>query len=126
GFVHAMKFEKPILMGHSMGAVTVMRVGAEYPDLPRAVIMLDPLLGRLPAGVSAPSRPAPPSGQPRAPGSVSMSGTPEELVAQNNYAFDDLVASCHKGNPKWDSVDCQYWALSKKQYHGPYDTAQSQ
>ncbi len=32
-FVRVMKFEKPILMGHSMGAATVMRVGAEYPDL---------------------------------------------------------------------------------------------
>ena len=31
-FVRVMKFEKPILMGHSMGAATVMRVGAE-PDL---------------------------------------------------------------------------------------------
>ena len=29
-FVHAMKFEKPILMGHSMGGATVMRVGGEY------------------------------------------------------------------------------------------------
>jgi pimeloyl-ACP methyl ester carboxylesterase len=50
GFVHAMKFEKPILMGHSMGAATVMRVGAQYPDLPRAVIMLDPFLGHWPPG----------------------------------------------------------------------------
>ena len=31
-FVRVMKFEKPILMRHSMGAATVMRVGAE-PDL---------------------------------------------------------------------------------------------
>ncbi|HXB75625.1 MAG TPA: alpha/beta fold hydrolase [Candidatus Acidoferrales bacterium] len=30
-FVHAMKFDKPILMGHSMGAATVMRIGAQYP-----------------------------------------------------------------------------------------------
>ena len=37
-----MKFEKPILMGHSMGAATVMRIGAQYPDLARAIIMLDP------------------------------------------------------------------------------------
>src|SRR3989337_1523036 len=44
-FVHAMNFEKPILMGHSMGAATVMRVGAEYPDLAEAIIMLDPGLG---------------------------------------------------------------------------------
>jgi len=129
GFVHAMKFEKPVLMGHSMGAATVMRIGAQYPDLPRAVIMLDPLLGPLPnGGVGAPGRPAtagPGHTAPgKTPGTVSMFGTPEELAAQNNYAFDDLVATCRRQSPKWDPVDCQYWALSKKQYHGPYSSAQ--
>jgi pimeloyl-ACP methyl ester carboxylesterase len=31
-----------------------------------------------------------------------------------------LVAKCRRESPKWDLVDCQYWALSKKQYHGAY------
>ncbi|MEO8368036.1 MAG: alpha/beta hydrolase [Candidatus Solibacter sp.] len=140
GFVRAMKLEKPILMGHSMGAATVMRVGAEYPDLARAVIMLDPGLGRGFGGRGDPGRGgaapgrgatvAPAPGAQRAPaaapGPLNMSGAPENLVAQNNYSFEDLVAKCRKDSPKWDSVDCQYWALSKKQYHGPYTAAQSQ
>ncbi len=107
-----------------------MRVGAEYPDPARAIIMLDPLLGRFPPG--GPARPgrsaqgpghAPPA---RAPGAVGMFGTPEELVAQNNYTFDGLVATRRTQSPKWDPVDCQYWALSKKQYHGPYSATQMQ
>ncbi len=149
-FVRAMKLDKPILMGHSMGAATVMRIGAEFPDLPKAVIMLDPGLGR-----GGPGRgPGPRAGQGRgsetnAPAAaprrtetqtaqrsgsqgtpstnsapdrlrVNMAGSPETLVAQNNYSFDDLVATCRRQNPKWDQVDCQYWALSKKQYHGAY------
>ncbi|WP_308368351.1 MULTISPECIES: alpha/beta hydrolase [unclassified Microbulbifer] len=129
-FVQAMNFEKPILMGHSMGAATVMRVGGEYPDLAKAIVMLDPWLGPWPprsrdsteredtkdetsdAGKSEPSQPDRLS--------VSMSGAPETLVAQNNYSFEDLVATCHHNTPKWDPVDCRYWALSKKQYHGAY------
>jgi N-formylmaleamate deformylase len=124
-FANAMNFKKPVLMGHSMGAVTVMRAGAEYQDLPRAVIMLDPLLGRLPnrgPGVPAPAGAPPANG----PITVSMSGTPEALVTQNNYTFDQLLAKCGKDNPMWDPADCQYWALSKKQYHGPYSSAQAQ
>lgn len=135
GFVHAMNFKKPILLGHSMGAATVMRVGAEYPHLPRAVIMLDPFLGRWPpAGQGFSGRHTPPlTARGTAPAGeaptkdipVSMFGSPEELVAQNNYSYDDLLAKCRRDNPKWDIVDCQYWALSKKQYHGPYSVAQS-
>jgi len=130
GFVQAMHFTKPILLGHSMGAATVMRVGAEYPDLPRAVIMFDPLLGSLPRnipGVSAASGAAPGrTSPPRAPGALTMFGTPEELVAQNNEPYAELVATCRKQNVKWDPVDCDYWALSKKQYHGAYSSAQMQ
>jgi pimeloyl-ACP methyl ester carboxylesterase len=127
-FVQAMNLTKPILMGHSMGAATVMRVGAEHPDVAKAIIMLDPMLGRFPGGRppgdSARNRPPAPA-QPRpstAPDrlSVNMVGTPETLVAQNNYRFEDLVATGRRQFPKWDSVDVYYWALSKKQYHGPY------
>jgi pimeloyl-ACP methyl ester carboxylesterase len=149
--VQALKLEKPILMGHSMGAATVMRVGAEYPELARAIIMLDPgLTGGGPGGRGgrggrgggpggAPStaagrggggRGGPPGGNGGAgtPGrfSLAMFGTPEALVAQNNHSYEDLVAVCHRDNPKWDMVDCAYWALSKKQYHGSYSNEQWQ
>jgi pimeloyl-ACP methyl ester carboxylesterase len=161
--VRALKLEKPILLGHSMGAATVMRVGAEYPDVPSAVIMFDPGLGgRGPGGPRGPTRrgastsapaamagtvaatgPAPgatapisgrrdaapagsqPAGSPRRI-SVAMFGSPETLLAQNNYSMDDLVAICRRQNPKWDLIDCEYWALSKKQYHGTYTTESRQ
>lgn len=146
GFVHAMKFKKPILMGHSMGAATVMRVGADNPDLATAIIMLDPFIGPGDPGGRGPEarsprhnrsetnaatqitkRGGPPKAQPRAGSatnrlSVNMFGSPETLVAQNNYSFENLVAKAHRENPKWDMVDCQYWALSKKQYHGAYSS----
>jgi pimeloyl-ACP methyl ester carboxylesterase len=44
-FVKAMGFEKPILMGHSMGGATVIRVGAEYPDPAKAIVVLDAGIG---------------------------------------------------------------------------------
>jgi pimeloyl-ACP methyl ester carboxylesterase len=150
-FVKVMKFEKPILMGHSMGGATVIRIGAEYLDVAKAIVVLDAGIGgggggrggaapaaRGPRGqgpatnaaASAGSRGAPPQNAQRgstsrpaaAPDrlSFSMSGSPETLVAQNNYSFEDLVAVGRRQNPKWDIVDVQYWALSKKQYHGAY------
>src|SRR3954469_3807070 len=95
-FVHGMKFEKPILMGHSMGAATVMRIGAQYPDLARAIIMLDPGLGqtggRGPA--AAPAAAAAGRGAQPAPGALVMVGSPEALVAQNNRSLEDLTAKC--------------------------------
>lgn len=138
-FVKVMTFERPILMGHSMGAATVMRVGAEHPELGRAVIMLDPSLRRriVTPATAAPNRnpqtqapqQAPPVTQPATPNnrlSVSMFGSPETLIAQNNYSFEDLVATGQRQSPLWSKMDIEYWALSKKQYHGPYTPEGSQ
>jgi pimeloyl-ACP methyl ester carboxylesterase len=127
GFIEKMKLVKPILMGHSMGAGTVMRVGADYPQLAKAIIMLDPGLRArtaLPAATPA-SAPQPnPATQAPASGSkeltVNIGGSPEVLVAQNNYSYADLYAIGRRQNPLWGDLDVQYWALSKRQYHGNY------
>jgi pimeloyl-ACP methyl ester carboxylesterase len=41
--LQALKIKHPILYGHSMGARTVSRLAAKYPDLPQAVILEDPV-----------------------------------------------------------------------------------
>ena len=43
GLIEVLKIDKPILIGHSMGGCTVAAVGADYPDLPAAIIMEDPV-----------------------------------------------------------------------------------
>jgi len=43
GLIKALKIEKPVLVGHSMGCSTVASLGAAYPDLPAAIILEDPV-----------------------------------------------------------------------------------
>jgi pimeloyl-ACP methyl ester carboxylesterase len=47
--------EHPVLVGHSMGGTVVLDVAARYPDLPRAVVMLDaaPIVGTSPSAAMA-------------------------------------------------------------------------
>ncbi|MEB2774671.1 alpha/beta hydrolase [Algoriphagus sp. D3-2-R+10] len=134
GFVKAMNLENPILVGHSMGAATVMRVGAEYTDLAKAIVMLDPFVSRPPGSGARPTNSPARSNQESNKQketeskkiSINMFGDPETLVKQNNYSFDELVELGKKQSPKWDLMDIQYWALSKKQYHGAYTAEQQQ
>jgi pimeloyl-ACP methyl ester carboxylesterase len=113
GLIKALKLDKPILMGHSMGSASVAHFAAKYPDVPRAVILEDPALVR-PATPPAAATPAP---------------TPEErratLLGRNNQSEADLVAGCMKSSPKWGQAECETWAPSKRRHH-PYtirDTA---
>ena len=43
GAIKALGIEKPIVMGHSMGAVTASYLCADYPELVRAAILEDPV-----------------------------------------------------------------------------------
>lgn len=116
--------EKPILMGHSMGGATVIRLGAEYPEFAKAIIVVDAGIAgpRSPRNADSGNPPAPPPPPPRSSGklSIGMRGSPVELVAQNNYGFDELVEKAHHDNPRWSIMDCEYWAVAIKRYHGPY------
>lgn len=42
GLVEALDIQHPVLVGHSMGAVTVAWAGATHPDLPRGLVLEDP------------------------------------------------------------------------------------
>jgi len=43
GVIQTLELDQPILYGHSMGARTVCRFAAKYPEIPRAVILEDPV-----------------------------------------------------------------------------------
>lgn len=121
GAAKSLGLVKPVLMGHSMGGATVIRLGAEYPDFARAIIVVDAGIGgprpqNKPKSVNPPSKPTvKPDTLP-----ISMSGSPEVMVKQNNYGFEALVAKAHWDNPRWSMMDCHYWAIAIKRYHGPY------
>lgn len=104
GLINALKLERPILMGHSMGSASVAHFAAKYPNVPRAVILEDPGL----------VRPTPP-----ATGAAQL--TPEQrranILARNNTSEEDLVAGCMKNSPKWGRSECEFWAPSKRRHH---------
>ncbi|MEZ5353073.1 MAG: alpha/beta hydrolase [Bryobacteraceae bacterium] len=106
GIIRELKLDKPIVMGHSMGAAAAAWFGAKYPDLARAIVLEDPGLLPRPAGA-------------RGPGGAAS--TPEErqkqVLARNNTSLEDLVAGCMKGSPKWGRAECEIWAPSKRMHH---------
>jgi pimeloyl-ACP methyl ester carboxylesterase len=104
GLIKALKLERPILMGHSMGSASVAQFAAKYPDVPRAVILEDPAL----------VRPATPATGVTPP---SLEQRQANIVARNNLSEQELVAGCMKNSPKWGLSECEFWAPSKRRHH---------
>lgn len=103
GLIKALKLERPILMGHSMGSASVAHFAAKYPDVPRAVILEDPALVR---SSTPPATPQPSADERRA-----------TILARNNTPEASLVAGCMKNSPKWGQSECEFWAPSKRRHH---------
>jgi len=103
GLIKALKLERPILMGHSMGSASVAHFAAKYPDVPRAVILEDPAL----------VRPAAPAATPQ----PSVDERRATILARNNTPEATLVAGCMKSSPKWGQSECEFWAPSKRRHH---------
>lgn len=109
GLIRALKLEKPILMGHSMGSSSVAWFAAKYPDIPGAVILEDPRL--IPR----------PSSSPRSSANAASAAAQErrraQILARNNMSYEALVAQCLKNTPQWGRSECEYWAPSKRLHH---------
>ena len=42
GLIHALKLQHPVIIGHSLGGSIAAVVAAQYPDIPKKVVLIDP------------------------------------------------------------------------------------
>jgi len=102
--IQALGLQKPILMGHSMGAAIVAAAAAMYPDLPRAVILEDPVFVE--------------SRQKRSPKEVAeiREKRRKEIEERRAMTRDQLIELAKtKLHPGWPEEDYGPWADAKLQ-----------
>jgi len=109
GLIRALKLNKPILMGHSMGSSSVAWFAAKYPNIPGAVILEDPRLIPRPSSNRRPSS--------NAATAAAQERRRAQILARNNMSYEELVAQCLKNSPQWGRSECEYWAPSKRLHH---------
>ena len=96
--VHGLVLEKPLIMGHSMGAGTAVNFAVKYPGLPAAIILEDPPW-------SEPVKP--PAGE------ESHSPPPDFttfLTELRKLPLDQIIEQGHKLDPGWTDEDRLPWA----------------
>ena len=98
--IRELKLERPIVMGHSMGASSAAWFAAKYPDVPRAIVLEDP--GLLP--------------RPRRQ-RANASELRNRILERNQTSYDELVQGCVERSPTWGLEECRIWAPSKRLHH---------
>jgi len=100
-FVHALGLEKPVLMGHSMGANTVFQVGWRYPQLARAIILEDPPF-REPVERQEPGQAEPFAQRMR-----------QSLLGYKAMSREALIEMIRQQAPAWSEEELGPWADAK-------------
>ncbi len=106
GLIRELGLEKPIVMGHSMGSSSAAWFAARYPDVPRAVILEDPMLAPWPGG-----------GPGHGTNEAAVRERQASILAQNNRSYPELLAECRVKNPLWEAAECEWWVPSKRRFH---------
>jgi len=101
GLIEALMLEKPILIGHSMGASNAAMVNIEYPNLVSRTILEDPVW-RLDAVESAQERQA------------RLDGWRKEIVEYRSKTREELIEFVRQRSPTWSEFEYGDWADAKQ------------
>jgi pimeloyl-ACP methyl ester carboxylesterase len=99
GVIHGLHLSKPMVMGHSMGAVTTLALAGLYPDLPGAIVLEDP----------------PPFWEQRAAGlqTERRKGMGSWIIDLKRKTREEMIEGNRQANPTWSEAEHGPWADSK-------------
>jgi N-formylmaleamate deformylase len=98
--ISALALDSPVLVGHSMGAMTVLALAATTPALPRALVLEDP----------------PPWWMPRAPEAdcATRAQMRADMAAMKRQTHQELCDQQRQDAPRWPEAEIIRWAEAKQ------------
>lgn len=97
GVIQALELEKPIILGHSMGAITALVAAGLYPSMPRAILLEDPP----PFWMNAPQD------------ENFKIGFTAWINSLKQKTREELLSECREQNPAWSEAEFEPWINSK-------------
>jgi N-formylmaleamate deformylase len=105
GLIQRLNLDRPSLMGHSMGADTLVDLALRYPSIPSCIILEDPIWQIQPV-----------PGQETPQQIKRREKMAQAVIGFSQKSTDDLIAERQRSNPTWSDEDMVRWAQSKKQF----------
>jgi N-formylmaleamate deformylase len=100
GVIQALGLHRPVVCGHSMGAMVAFQLGVRYPEIPSALLLEDPPWWQ-PEARQPVSQPAE---HPMAPWVATIT----------RLTLDELIEQTRREHPTWPEWVIQTWCPAKK------------
>ncbi len=102
--IRSLRLNKPVLLGHSMGAFITLLLAGIHPEIPRAIILEDP----------------PPfwkPGHPSPKDEASRLSLKEWILGEKRKTKEELFAEVRANNPGWSDEERGLWVDSKLRFN---------
>lgn len=100
GVIATLGLRKPLLLGHSLGAITSLALAGLHPDVPRAILLEDLPPFWMP--------------QPEAPSTSAEGPAPGAWIGElQSKTREELISLAHKQSPLWSEAEIGPWADAK-------------
>lgn len=104
GLIAGLGLHKPIILGHSMGAINALALAALYPNLPGKILLEDPPPAwHFPFNPNAQDRDA-----------ARRSAMRDWLVGLKRKLHTEIVTEVRGNHPNWHEAEFEPWADSKQ------------
>lgn len=100
--IEALQLQRPILIGHSMGATTAALAAAQLPKVVRGVVLEDPAWEEVSGG----------DGNRR---EKKLADWRDWLTGLKQKSLEEIIAEGKRLNPLWDESEFFQWAKAKQQ-----------
>ena len=100
GVIQELNLKQPILLGHSMGAITALVTAGLYPSLPRAILLEDPPPFWIISGSTSRDE-------------NFKNGFTKWIESIKRKTREDLLSECREQNPAWSEAEFEPWVNSK-------------
>lgn len=109
GIIQGLDLKKPLILGHSLGAITALAFAGLYPDIPKAILLEDP----------------PPLWMPPMDTLESLAeraqGMRDSIISNKSKTHEQLLEENREAISHWSETEQRYWAESK--HHTSPDVA---
>jgi N-formylmaleamate deformylase len=101
GIIQVLDLQKPVIFGHSLGAIAALAFAGLYPDIPKAILLEDPGPWWMPF-----------TDTPEALAERAQ-GMRDSIISNKSKTREQLLEENHQEVSHWSETEQRYWAESK-------------
>ena len=103
GLISKLQIKRPLILGHSMGAITTLTLAGTFPEIPLAILLEDPPHLWMNKSILRED-------------DIHRAQIRNWMISVKRKTHQELLKGEREANPHWSGTELKYWADSKQRF----------